>query len=124
MSEHEPIELESGILKLQVLQLVAAQKQGESIGLQRYVDDLRDARGALVREQLELKDHHAPNRAVLNNIRARLGRVRVRLAYVDAAITAANQRLEQVSAAAGDARTLVEKTAEHLRRELAAIGLR
>jgi hypothetical protein len=117
-------ELSPAILKLQHLRLVAAEALGASLGISRYVQDLQAGRAAIVREKRELEEHRTGNVEVREHTRRRIDGLVLRLAYVETEIAAAARLHEQLNANAGAARTGADNLAEHLRRELAAIGLR
>jgi hypothetical protein len=87
------------------------------------VQDLQAGRAALVREKRELEEHRTGNVAVREHTRRRIDGLVLRLAYVEREIAAAAQAHERLNADAGAARTAADNLAEHLRRELAAIGL-
>lgn len=116
-------ELSPAILKLQHLRLIEAEARGASIGVSRYLADLQGDRATLVREKRELEGHRTGDLGVRAHTRRRIDGLALRLAYVETEIAAAARLHEQLNANAGAARTAADNLAEHLRRELAAIGL-
>jgi hypothetical protein len=110
-------DLSPAILKLSHLRLIAAETLGAALGVSRHLDELRADRGRIVREKHEVEQHYARTGQTRRN------QLAYRLAYADAAIAAAGLRFEELNAEASNARASADNLAEHLRRELAAMGL-